>query len=570
MPTNRARIVSAQWPLLVVVVAVLPYLQTLTHGFVFDDVTEVVRNVHIRSPENLGTIFTSTAWAGAGTDNYLYRPLTTLSFAVNHALGGYVPWGYHLVNILLHATVCLLLYRLAPYWGLSRRVACAAALLFAVHPVHVEAVANVAGRKDVMATMFVLLALHAHRLALHRGGPWMLGPAAAVALAFLSKETGAVAIGLMFIQDVLTGTPAGRARRAFAYGSTVVVLGALLSVRTTVLGGFAIADIPFVDNPLAHAPVGTRLVTATVVLGRGLGLLVFPGTLSPDYSYNTIPVLDSPAAPWFLVALTALTLLAATAFLARKTAPIVAFCAVWYVLGIAPAANILLPVGTMFAERLLYLPSVAVCIAAALLFWRFPRPAALVLLGLATASLGARTFSYAAVWESDATVFAAASQASAKVHYNRAILRKADGDSGAALSAYDRAIEIHPRYAKAHANRGNLRWELGDKAGALTDLNEALRLDPNDAIALNNRGLVYRESGRHKLAIADLTKAIRLRPQDPLAYVNRGLAFEAMGDNGRAVQDYRTALRLGPETWRHRSFAKEQLRRASGHLPESR
>src|SRR5574338_1279224 len=180
--------------LAVALAAVAPFAGTLGHGFALDDVGEIVRNEDVHALGNVPSLFGRGAWDGSGQRNPIYRPLTSVTYALNHAVGGLDPAGYHLVNVLLHALVALAVLALGRRVGLPRWAAALGAVAFAVHPVHVEVVANVAGRKDELAALFSLAAVLAHGTAVRRGGARLLAPVLAVAAALFSKESGAAAI----------------------------------------------------------------------------------------------------------------------------------------------------------------------------------------------------------------------------------------------------------------------------------------------------------------------------------------------------------------------------------------
>src|SRR3972149_5394530 len=223
------------WEAVVVLLAIGLYAHTVGFGWVYDDEIEVVANVYIRSLASIPEMFTTTAWAGAGVETYLYRPLPLVTYAVNHALFGLAPWSYHLVNVLLHALASVFVFRLARSWRLSMTAAGIAAVLFAVHPLHVEVVASVFGRKDLLAAGLTLGMMLSHRSAVARGGAWrVVLPILAYGGALLSKEVGAVGVALVLAQDWLApaerdGRSPARDRRLLGlYLAYVLVLLAYL------------------------------------------------------------------------------------------------------------------------------------------------------------------------------------------------------------------------------------------------------------------------------------------------------------------------------------------------------
>lgn len=536
---------------LVALAALLPYAGTLGHGFAFDDVSEVVRNHDVRALANLPRLFAGGAWEGAGEANPIYRPLTSATYALNHALGGLAPFGYHLVNLLLHAAASLLLLALALRLGLALPAAALAAALFAVHPVHVEVVANVAGRKDALAAVFALAAVLAHDTALRRGGARLVLPVLALAAALFSKESGAAALGLVLAWDLLVAQGAWREWRARAlglYAAYAATLGLYLAARRAAVGslGVPLAFIPFGENPLAHGPAGERLLTAVAVLGRGLLLQVAPLSLSPDYSWDAIPVVRSALSPAFLASAAAHAALGAGALLAARRRPPLAFAAALYAAALAPAANLLFPIGTIFGERLLYLPSAGLCLAlgAALSGWAsdaLSSRAAFALAALLLGGLGARAAAYAAVWSDEVALFAHAVREvprSAKAHQllGEALLEAGQVEEGgreleAAVALLRGAPEVPP----------GLRVELGvawEQAGRLEEAEAAyLRLlaeRPEQPDALWRLGVVRWRGGRRAEAEALWQRAARAAPQDARILTDLGLAASARGDAAAA------------------------------------
>lgn len=554
--------------LVIALAAAAPYGLTLGNKFALDDRAEILNHVLVRSLANLGAIFASQGRDGAGAPNGLYRPLTTLSFALDYALAGPNPWWFHLVNVLLHLGVSLLAFAVIRDWLDDDRAAFGSALLFAVLPVHVEAVANVAGRKELLAAAFCLGTIFSYRRAQASGG-WRLAlPPLTFAAGLLSKEIAVAALGVIVFEDLVlrrnSAFGAARQRTLTLYGALTLTLAGYLAARWAVVGGFAPPAIPVLDNPAAHAATSTRLLTAIAVLGLGLRLQVAPFDLSPDYSLNAIPLATSPFDLRVLAALAILAALGAVLWLLRGQRGLLVAAAL-YVLALAPAANLFFAIGTVFGERLLYLPSVGFC---ALLGFAWARAAeargrtagaVLALVAVLGAAASAR---YAAAWHDDASLFAAAVRSrpqSAKVRYNYAVALRDRGDLPGALQQYDAAIDIHPTYEIAWSNRGAVRWELGDRAGAYADLTRAIELDPRDVYALVNRGLLLNLSGAPSRALADLDAALAIQPANGEALLNRALAHRALGNRAAARADALAALQCSPRDWRYRAQAQGLL-----------
>jgi tetratricopeptide (TPR) repeat protein len=568
----------------VALAAVLPFAGTLGHGFALDDGSEVVRNDHVHSLAQAPRLFAEGAWEGAGDVNPIYRPLTSLTYALNHAVGGLDPAGYHLVNVLLHALCALLVLALGRRLGASLLAATAAALLFAVHPVHVEVVANVAGRKDALATVFIIATLLAHRTALGRGGARLPLPWLAFAAALLSKETGAVALGILAVWDLVVEPErwrAGRGRVLLLYAGYTVLLGLYLLARRAAVGslGVPVAFIPFVENPLPHLPTATRLLTAVAVLGRGLWLLVWPRSLSPDYSWNAIPPVTSPLDPAFLASLVVLVAMVAAAALWRRTRPALTFLILWYAGAVFPTSNLLIPVGTVFGERLLYLPSVAFCLAVGLLLQgllarkvAWPRLAGVAVLLL----LSWRTVAYASAWRDEVSLFTAAVEAqpgSAKAHelLGASFMAEDRAEEGARqLELAVQALSALPEPPQAQRVKLGVAYErLGRLDEAEVVYQQVLRQAPGFADATWRLGVVRWRQGRRDEAARLWEQAVAEQPDHARAMADLGLALQERGDLAGAEALFERAARVDPRTagpWLSLGY----LYASRGDLPRAR
>ncbi len=519
---------------IVALAAVLPFAGTIGHGFALDDAPEIVQNDRVRSLAGIPRAFAEGAWQGAGETNPIYRPLTTATYALNHAVGGLSPSGYHLVNVVLHALVSLLVLALALRLGLAPLAAAAGALLFAIHPVHVEVVANVAGRKDALAAVFVLLAVLAHATALRRDARrWLVLPPLAFAAALFSKESGVAALGGFVAWDLLLGRdawPRRRRRLLLLYAAYAATLALYLLARRAAVGslGIPLATIPFLENPLPHVATWPRLLTAVAVLGRGLALLLVPATLSPDYSFDAIPLVGSALDPRFLASAGVLGLLAAVAWSAvrARSWPVLGFAVLWYAAAAFPTSNLLVPVGTIFGERLLYLPSVAFCVAAGALAGRVladPRPAlrrvaAVAALAVAALLVG-RTVAYASAWSDE-------------------------------VSLFSEAVRAVPRSAKAHDLLGAALMEAGRVPEGVRELEAAVRMvapledpPPQPFVEL---GVAYERTGRVSDAEAIYTELLRRKPDLPDALWRLGVVRWAQGRHDEAARLWERTLAVSP------------------------
>jgi tetratricopeptide (TPR) repeat protein len=564
------------WPLLILLAAVGVYLGTLTHGFVFDDEIAVVDNPYIRSL-NVVAIFGLPEGTRSGL-HQLYRPLLNVTLALNHALTGLEPWSYHVFNILLHALVSVLVFFLARAWRLSPPAALVGALLFAVHPIHVEVVANVVGRKDALVAAFVVGTAILHARALRRGGAWMAAPVACFLGAVFSKENGLVALGLVGLQDVLLGggengqRPPPRRRVLMLYGAYAAALAGFLWARWSVVGAFGLSGIGFYDNPLAHAPAAVRLMSAVVVIGKGLAVQAWPVSQSPDYSFNAIPLVYSPVDPRLLISIGAIATVAALAVAAwRRANSILAMSAAWYFAAVLPTANLLYPVGTIFGERLLYLPSVGVC-----LLWGWaldaacPRHRRQIFAGAAVLVLGVmglQTVRYGSAWSSDLTLFDVAvrhAPGSAKTHYKLGELLVNAGRREEALREMQRAVEIAPE------NEFTL-YGLGTALRDLNRLDEArdvwlrlLQLRPNHAASLGDLGTYFSVKGDYARSISYSERAVSVDPSLATSWYNLGVLYRATGRPASAVHALQEFIRVADARTYRREI--EQARAMIGAL----
>jgi len=451
----------------------LPNLDALAGGFVFDDRVLIVENasMHVHSLGQLAHIWKSGYWPdNRGLE--LYRPVAQTVWALLWAAGGGAhPALFHAVGLAMGLAVALLLYRFLLAAATPPRTAFIAALLFALFPIHTDATASVAGSAELMAAALALGALVLY----YRERP--IPALILFALAVFSKESAAAfaALPLVFPRR----EPRSRSSVVTA-GGAACIIGAALVAHQLVSRS---SRIPAIDNPTALVDTGARILTALWVQCLYLFKSVLPITLSSDYSYKQIRLVMG-LADWRAWA--GLALAAGALYLVwRRPAlrpPVLAYAVLF-----SPTANVLFPIGTIMGERLAYAPSLGLALLLAILLapsrhWK------IVLLAVALV-FGARTVFRNLDWlnaERFYTKLVETSPESAKSHYSIGVLRSADGDDPGAIEAYDRAIAIFPAYAEAYRNRGNALARLGRRQEAMVSYRQCLRFDPTDFAANTN------------------------------------------------------------------------------------
>ena len=524
--------------LLVVALAVLPYLNSLSNGFAFDD-PDVVRDNPMVTHDPPAALFTAVYNPGA-----IYRPLTMLTYVANHRVDA-APFGFHLVNVALHALVTLAVFLLVRRLLDSLLAATVAAALFAVHPVHTEAVSNVVGRAELLAALLVVTTLLATlRARAARGAAawaWQVTALLAFAAGMLAKESVFTAIGLVAVVVWWTD-PARSVTGAMRAIAPFVTLGAAyLALRLVVVGSLGLpTPPPLIDNPLAHVGAARRVATAMVVLLDYGSLLMLPLHLAPDYSYNAVPMVASPLDGRFLLAaLVAVATLALAALLGRRV-PVLLVAAAFIAVPLAVTANVLFPIGTIKAERLLYLPSIGWCLAVGWLAAaaaRTHRRAALAAVAALVLAFAARTWARNPDWNDNFSLFTAAVQSephSAKAHYNLGIAYDVRGDSDTAMVYLRRALRIHPDCAEAAFAIGSIYERKGLDAGALHWYAQAIARNWNYPRAHLTIGALRYQRGEYDAAEAAFRTGLEQDPDNPRLLFGLGLALQASGKRDEA------------------------------------
>jgi protein O-mannosyl-transferase len=349
---------------LLCVAALTAFSNSFNAGFAFDSKPILLEDPRIRqaTAQNISLIFQHTYWWPSGEAG-LYRPLTTLSYLFNYAILGSRndPAGYHWINFLLHSLNVVLAYALAT--RLLRRFWPAVFLagLWAVHPLLTESVTNIVGRADLLAASAVLGGLLIYLKSTETTGgrrlAWLVALAVVGAAGFFSKESAVVLVGAIVLFEMTwwTERQPGRAL-VLALIALLPPLEWMLYQRSAVLGATTKADFPFTDNPIMGAGFVAGKLTALKVVAHYLWLAVWPVKLSADYSYSQIGIATGAPGDW--LAWIAVAAAAAGVVWLYKVNRTGFFLACFAFLTLLPASNLVIPIGSIMAERFMYLPSI--------------------------------------------------------------------------------------------------------------------------------------------------------------------------------------------------------------------
>ena len=462
-----------------------------------------------------------------------HTPLADLSLIANQLLAGNKPESYRAANVILHGAASLLLFALSALVLKSRLLGFAATLLFVVHPVHVETIQRIQDRGILLAAIPILAALH---LSATRKESWLTsaGICALYGASLLSSPTSLTFPLLYGLTAIFMNSRAGQ---------TVGVAGKRLLMDSALYGQLVLTSLylfwfhplwafpgktPFVDNPAAYAPIGSRLLTAVEIVGRSLMLLLFPFRLSAEYSYSALPVISEVHSPQWLASGAALTLLAITAAFSSGRKPVYLFSFLFFVLAFCPFSNLFLPARSIFSEGFLYLSSAALCWALVRLFHD---------IGWIPETVRGDSVPFVRRFKALAVAAVCLLLPWAAKTY----LRNEDWKDDAAL--YRAAVRITPQSAKARLLLGDSYFGRADYLGAERQFYQAVQIYPDYVEAALRLAATYEALDRYPKAqellkgLAGLSghlEAERLRELGRTAF--------GMGDYGAAEKYYQESL----------------------------
>lgn len=592
--------------LLIVVISLAIYSNTLKNGFVYDDETTIVNSTLIKSLSNLPKLFSTEYFVSSGEMSY--RPVVTFTYFIDYAIYSMKPWGYHLTNILLHAINGVILYfflvLLIPEE--PRRVGSAhlsiirilanqpivITLLFVSHPALTEAVNAISFREDLLAFMFYISAfsifLYIKRATDHR--PSTIGLYALSCLLFflalLSKEMAITLPLIIFCYEWIYSKKEEKRlssilldRHNIGY---IVVALIYLVIR------FYLFYYPVEENVTAWM-LSERLLTIPWLILKYVMLLIAPASLSADY---VIPPIQTPFSPLFIFSFVIVGSCIVFLLRMKKRNEGITFGLLFLLITLMPVYNII-PIVNQFAERYIYLPALGFTLIAGssihLVMQKRKKGTGTVYLSIITAAIlvvySVGVVKRNVVWKDNFslwmdTVVKVPESSKAhnnagyayhylkgqidnaikeylyalklkpeypEAHYNLGNAYSALRQIDTAVSSYLAAIRFNPDYVQAHGNLGSIYYVQGRIDEAIKEYLAAIRINPNYVDAHYNLGDIYLKQNRLDEALQEFKSVIRFNPNDPDAHYNVGIIYKTKGLKDASIMEFTTALQLKPD-----------------------
>ena len=559
-------------------ISAIPYINTLSNDFVFDDISHIVENRELRDPSNLFS--------------FIQRPrgIKYIILLTEYQIWGLNPFGYHLTNLILHALCTISLYFLLTKIFINSRIPLITALLFATHPIHTEAVTAISNRTELLAMFFFTWSFSFYIL--RKSSQWLyFFSIISFVLALFSKEAAVVSLPVILILYDLYFTPLkevsspGKGKRfSKQHGSRqnlkpfpklwnflkknswyyipygLIILIFLLYLRFILLI-YPSSPEPKVAGLFLQQSFPTYFYTACKALLTYIQLLFFPINLNVAHM---VPLSHSLFEWKVLVSLTSLFIFFILTIRMYTLSKAVSFGMAWFFITLFPLSNLLFPLTHYFvAERFLYLPSAGFCLVIAAVIDKLmgigekaffikqsPEKMAILLLIVIMGLYSGLTINRNLDWRSNYTLWSKTvkqSPNSFRAHVNLAYDYAEKGLLDQAIIEYKEALKNNPDNPSVYYNLGLAYHNMGLWDLAISSYEGALKIDPHDLDILNNLGIVYIKKGLFDNAIEVYKEALKIDPKNYMLYYNLSIAYKEKGLHNEAVLEFQKALRINPD-----------------------
>ncbi len=511
-------------PFIILLIPFILYFNTLFNRYALDDSIVITDNVFVKKGfAGIKDIFTTDTFTGFFkkkkdlVQGGRYRPLSVGTFAVEYAFWGLKPGISHLINILIYSLLCLILFKtlqqILLFIGSDQKsvpVAFLATLIYATHPVHTEVVANLKGRDELLAVLFLLLSLlffiryietSSYKTAIMAG--------IMLFIALLSKENALIVIPIAILLLLMKNSkiPLGRA----LLGLTILLIATLtyIGIRFNVIGGFSgIESTELMNNPFLHAGHQQKTPTVLYTLLVYIKLLISPHPLTYDY-YPYHITLHAWNDLWVLLSLNLHLLLLILGLLSIKNNRILTFGILFYFITLLPVSNLLVNIGSFMNERFLFLPSIGFALLAGSFFlWLYSFSGKRWMANISTGFLLVVLFAFSiktitrnTQWKDNYTLFThdvkiSKNSAKGNLTAGGALLEKAQVTSNQAekeqmlslsIVYLNKSLSIYPQYVDALLLLGNAHYELNKNIPeVLVQYKKLFSLSPGHELAISN------------------------------------------------------------------------------------
>lgn len=529
------------WLLAVIIITIIAFSPVFKLGFVnWDDKEYILENPFIKqfSFQNIKLFFTEFFLGN-------YHPFAMLTFALDYKMGGINPFIYHFTNLLFHVCTTLFIFKLAKQLFERLDVAILIAALFGVHAMHVESIAWVAERKDVMYAFFYVTSLLSYVIYIKKTSSKYLYFSLALFICALLSKGQAVSLSVTLILIDIFFNRNLLSKKVIFEKIPFLILSVI----------FGLIAIRAQQGAVITLPLHERFFYASFGYVQYLLKLIYPFKLSAYYPYPFGGITGSNLIEFSVYILITIGIIISLVYSYRKGYKNLFFGLAFYTVNIFLVLQ-LLPVGNaIMADRYSYIPSIGFFIIIGTLYSKLSEftkyKYILVICTFAYVFLLViLTYQRCAVWDSGLTLWGDAVEKYPDSHIaimQRGCARNDIKDFKGGIEDFNKAISIYPEYSYAFSYRGSAKANLGDLKGALEDYNQSIKLLPDKYGYYSGRGIVRAQLGDTKGAIEDFNKALELNYLASDVYSNRGIAKAISGDNTGALQDFEKSLSLNPD-----------------------
>ncbi|KAL6433591.1 hypothetical protein ACFW04_006584 [Cataglyphis niger] len=586
---NHLPVVSPLLSYWTIVILSLCFINSYDGDFVFDD-TEAIVNNHDVYDTSIWDIFKNDFWGtklSYKQSHKSYRPFTILSFRLHFWLRqNLISRDYHIINIMLHSINSLLtflVYNLI-LGSKGQNISFYAAILFAVHPIHTEAVSGIVGRAELLCTLFIWLSILLYNCAIYAKNSFyaltaMSGSAICITIAMLCKETGITAIGICAVYDIVIVNKiypidiiklflfkqSNKNLKNFINNTNIVLRFVILFFTAIILlflrfslMGFSAPKFQPVDNPASFMNnIFLRILNYNYIYCLNIWLLICPVWLCFDWSMGCISLITGYDYRILVVIIFWLlfgTLIMYTFIHRDKISRYIIMGLAILIFPFLPASNLFFNVGFVLAERILYIPSAGYCLLITIGLHKFSArfflpKAALFAYIMLIVLLFTRSWMRSSQWRNEKLLFQSGLDVcplNAKVHYNIAKNAADAGDFNLAKLEYQEALRLNPNYTQAMNNLGNLLRDNGQLLKAISLFKQAINLQKDFATAWMNLGIVQSSLKQYKESEISYFTALQHRSNYPDCYYNLGILYLEQKQYDKALKAWINATKQKP------------------------